>query len=210
MALAPHPRSDQTPRFFANPPTAETVRDYTGVPGLDYLEEFLNADEQRQTLAEIDDQPWLSDLKRRVQHYGYKYDYKARSIDRSLYVGPLPGFARELGRRLVGLGLMESPPDQLIVNEYLPGQGISAHVDCEPCFGNHIVTVSLGSVYEMEFTRLREGRTVTMDLGLGSALSFHDEARRLWTHCIRARKSDDGRPRGRRVSLTFRNVILTD
>ena len=45
-------------------------------------------------------------------------------------------------------------PDQLIVNEYQPGQGISAHIDCEPCFKNTIVTVSLGSVYEMDFISL--------------------------------------------------------
>jgi hypothetical protein len=29
-------------------------------------------------LAEIDAQPWLGDLKCRVQHYGYRYDYQAR------------------------------------------------------------------------------------------------------------------------------------
>ena len=35
------------------------------------------------------------------------------------------------------------------------------------------------------------------------------ESRYHWQHRIQARKSDHGVTRGRRVSLTFRNVILT-
>jgi alkylated DNA repair dioxygenase AlkB len=46
----------------------------------------------------------------------------------------------------------------------------------------------------------------------GSLLVMKDEARYQWTHGIAKRKSDqyEGRtvPRGRRVSLTFRKVVL--
>jgi alkylated DNA repair dioxygenase AlkB len=125
-----------------------------------------------------------------------------------MYVGPLPPFAVEIGQRLLQQGLVEEMPDQLIVNEYQPGQGISAHVDCEPCFKNVIVTVSLGSVYEMHFVPIENGKPRFTSLGLGSALVMRDEARYRWMHHIKARKSDHGVPRGRRVSLTFRNVIL--
>lgn len=41
--------------------------------------------------------------------------------------------------------------DQAIINEYLPGQGIAAHVDCEPCFGDEIGVVSLLDSHPMEF-----------------------------------------------------------
>ena len=37
----------------------------------------------------MDARPWLSDLKRRVQHYGYKYDYRARAIDHTSQVQQL-------------------------------------------------------------------------------------------------------------------------
>src|SRR5207302_3430864 len=130
--------------------------------------------------------------RRRVQHYGYHYDYKAREVNPSMYVGPLPDFAVALGRLLRERGLIEEMPDQLIVNEYEPGQGISAHVDCLPCFKNTIVTVSLGSVYEMDFLHLKTKEVRSVLLGLGSALVMEDEARYEWAHRIQARKSDHG------------------
>lgn len=47
-----------------------------GVPGLKYVTGFLSREEQKGLLEEIDKYPWSNELKRRVQHYGYKYDYK--------------------------------------------------------------------------------------------------------------------------------------
>ena len=54
-------------------------------------------------------------------------------------------------------------------------QGISAHVDCLPCFKNTIVTVSLGSVYEMDFINLETKVIRSTLLELGSALVMRDE-----------------------------------
>jgi alkylated DNA repair dioxygenase AlkB len=42
-------------------------------------------------------------------------------------------------------GLADEVTNQTIVNEYRPGQGIAAHVDCVPCFGATILSLSLGS-----------------------------------------------------------------
>eukprot|EP01087_Luapelamoeba_hula_P016790 TRINITY_DN5196_c0_g1_i1.p3 TRINITY_DN5196_c0_g1~~TRINITY_DN5196_c0_g1_i1.p3 ORF type:complete len:178 (+),score=48.22 TRINITY_DN5196_c0_g1_i1:13-546(+) len=45
-------------------------------PGLVYVAQLFSAEEQAQLLRYIDEEgTWLSDLKRRVQHYGFKYDY---------------------------------------------------------------------------------------------------------------------------------------
>ena len=41
--------------------------------------------------------------------------------------------------------------DQLIVNDYAPGQGIPAHVDA-PLFTDTIISISLGSSCVMEFS----------------------------------------------------------
>jgi alkylated DNA repair dioxygenase AlkB len=184
------------------------AHDFLGVPGLVYCSGFLNRAEQLAALSALDAQPWLGDLKRRVQHYGYKYDYKARSVDHTMRLGPLPPFALDVAHKLRALDLVTELPDQLIVNEYVPGQGITAHVDCVPCFKDRIVTVSLGSAYEMEFGNLETGEERAALLEVGSALVLTGPARYDWTHQIRARKADNGVPRGRRVSLTFRNVIL--
>ncbi len=181
------------------------------VAGLRYVADFIGAAEETELLVSVDALPWLADLKRRVQHYGYKYDYKARAVSRSMFVGPLPAFALELGARFIEAKLLTEIPDQLIVNEYQPGQGITPHVDCEPCFKERIVTVSLGSQCEMEFLPKDEARAATaIMLEPRSALLISGEARYDWLHTIRARRSDRGRARTRRVSLTFRNVILRD
>lgn len=185
-------------------------RDYLGVPGLAYLPGLLTLKEQATLVAEVDARPWLDDLQRRVQHYGYRYDYKARAVRPSMYVGPLPEFTVNVAKRLVEEGLLDELPDQLIVNEYQPGQGISAHVDCVPCFKNAIVTVSLGSACEMDFISIETGEVRSVILEAGSALGMRDDARYGWMHRIRGRKSDGGVPRGRRVSLTYRNVILSN
>lgn len=63
-----------------------------------------------------------------------------------------------------------------------PGQGIGAHVDCETCFQNTIVTVSLGSSCEMDFVSLesREARSTLLEHG--SALVLRDAGRYQWMH----------------------------
>jgi alkylated DNA repair dioxygenase AlkB len=197
------------PTLFDEEVTPGRIDDYLGIPGLVLYRGLLDKTEQLAALAAIDKQSWRDDLKRRVQHYGYRYDYRARSVDQSMRLGELPLFAVPVAQRLFDLGLVPELPDQLIVNEYVPGQGITAHIDCVPCFKDGIVTVSLGSVYEMEFIHAQTDETRSTPLELGAALIMTGSARYEWMHQIKARKSDGGTPRGRRVSLTFRKVILT-
>ena len=180
------------------------------IPGLRYCAAYLAETDQQDLLAIIDRQPWNVELRRRVQHYGYRYDYKARKVDPSMYLGPLPDWAEALARRLHREGWFPVPADQLIVNEYEPGQGISRHVDCVPCFDHTIASISLGSSCVMEMSNGKE--TVPLLLEPRSIVIMKDEARYRWTHAVPARKSDryGGRtiPRGRRVSLTFRKVLV--
>ena len=194
--------------LFTETDDGGAIHDYLDVPGLVFHPNFLTQSEQDDALKNVYGLPWQDDLKRRVQHYGYKYDYRARKIDATMYVGPLPEFAQRIGERLVEGKLMTETPDQLIVNEYLPGQGITAHVDCEPCFTDQIVTISLGSEYEMEFSYIETSDVKKVRLRLGSAILMQGDARYKWKHAIKARKSDNGVPRGTRVSLTYRKVIL--
>src|SRR5262249_12082482 len=156
---------------------------------------------------EIDHNTWSTELvSRRVQHYGYKYDYRARQISSGMYLGGLPNFTVPLTSRLVEDGHFSKVPDQIIVNEYLPGQGIAHHVDCVPCFGETIASLSLGSACEMEFRHIITGETKFINLEPLSLLILTGQARYKWLHAIRARTSDRGVMRQRRVSLTFRTV----
>jgi hypothetical protein len=102
------------------------------IQGLSWLENYVTAVEEAELVAQIDAAEWREDLRRRVQHYGWRYDYKARRIDATMRLGPLPPWAAELAERLARDGLLAQVPDQVIVNEYKGNQGISKHVDCKP------------------------------------------------------------------------------
>jgi alkylated DNA repair dioxygenase AlkB len=181
------------------------------VPDLKYVSSYVNEEAEAQLLAAIDAQPWLADLKRRVQHYGYRYDYKARKVDPAMYLGPLPGWSQTIVNRLAADGYM-AVADQLIVNEYQPGQGIAAHVDCVPCFGPVVCSLTLGSSCVMELTAVRDKQKELLLLDRASLLVLAGAARYDWRHAIPGRQSDKvGEKvisRGRRVSLTFRTVLV--
>ncbi|MGW7405966.1 alpha-ketoglutarate-dependent dioxygenase AlkB [Streptomyces sp. NPDC054833] len=183
------------------------------VPGLKYIADWLTPDACQALLSDIDAAAWSAQLKRRVQHYGHQYDYGRRSVagDRQAAAPPLPAWAREAAARLAREGLMDQEAEQVIVNEYQPGQGISAHVDCLPCFGPVIAAVSLGSGCLMDFTNPEDGAKLAVPLAPGSLLVMTGPARYTWRHAIAARKSDPGTtgrvPRGRRVSVTFRTLL---
>lgn len=183
------------------------------VPGLELHRDVITPEQEHKLMEWIDAQPWLEDLSRKVQHYGYKYDYRARSIDVSSRLGDLPQMLQRLATHLSdNQRALPFAPEQAIVNEYQPGQGISAHVDCEPCFGPDIASLSLGSTAVMKFTHLATKEVVDITLPRRSIVVLSGESRTTWSHAIPARKSDviSGmrQPRNRRISITFRTVIV--
>jgi alkylated DNA repair dioxygenase AlkB len=183
------------------------------IEGLTYMPNFLSKVEHDQLLKDIDNNNWLPDLKRRVQHYGYKYDYRSRIINKSMHIGAIPIWAQEVANKLKNQSLINYLPDQVIVNEYMPGQGIANHVDCEPCFGDTIVSISLGGSCVMNFTNLNDPRIISkILLEPKSVIILTGDARYKWMHGIKLVKSDLVNNvkyyRQRRVSLTFRKVII--
>ena len=181
------------------------------IPGLTYIPNFITPAEETALLHTIDQQPWLTDLKRRVQHYGWKYDYTARRVDASMRLGPLPDWLMDYCQRLSDGGHFPKIPDQVIINEYQPGQGIASHVDCVPCFEETIASLSIGSFCVMEFTHSATGEKIGQLLEPRSLIILSGDARYQWKHAIPVRKTDKYAHqtihRGRRVSLTFRNII---
>lgn len=179
----------------------------TTVPGLMIIRDFISEREEERLLQLIDAAEWSNELQRRVQHYGFRYDYRKREITAEDYLGPLPRWAETLGQRLIDIGLFQSMPDQIIVNEYAPGQGISSHIDRPTCFGPTVASISLGSPVIMEYRRLKE--CVEIPLLPRSMASMTGSARYDWRHSIPPRRSDPGfGERSRRVSLTFRTTQL--
>jgi alkylated DNA repair dioxygenase AlkB len=196
---------------------AKTINDLQrleSIEGLTYVPDYLSESEGNALWRSITGSPWLTDIRRRVQHYGWKYDYRNRFIDYSSFLGPLPPWAQPLGERLTIDGYLKKKPDQLIVNEYLPGQGIANHVDCKPCFEETIISVSLGSRCVMDFINLRTKEKIEVLLEPHSLVVISGESRYNWSHGIPSRKTDqfagESFERALRISLTFRNVIVQD
>jgi len=193
--------------------TEQIIAPSAAISGLTYLPNYITAAQEADLLEAIDTQPWITELKRRVQHYGYRYDYKTRGVSQKDHLGTPPEWIQSYAAGLHQRGLFPQIPDQIIVNEYEPGQGISAHIDCVPCFGEPIASLSLGSACIMDSMHGKTGEKQSMLLEPRSLIILSGEARYQWKHAIAARKSDrlNGGliPRMRRVSLTFRLMLHT-
>lgn len=196
------------PSLFKNSSSPNT----DAISGITYIPDYITEEEETSLLNKINKQSWLTELKRRVQHYGWRYDYKARQVDASLKIGDLPEWLQTYTDKLYSAGYFPEIPDQVIVNEYLPGQGISPHIDCVPCFTDTIASLSLGSPCVMEFTHNQTSEKISVLLEPRSLVVMQGDARYLWKHAIPARKTDklSGKSFTRkiRVSLTFRKVHL--
>jgi len=184
------------------------------IPGLIYIPEYISQQQENDLIRIIDAQPWITELKRRVQHYGYRYDYKARNITPESKLEPLPEWLLSYCEQLHTDNIFSYLPDQVIINEYQPGQGIAPHIDCVPCFEETIASLSLSSPCVMDFTHVDTGEKIPILLEPCSLVVLSSDARYRWQHAISQRKTDkyNGKiiPRSRRISLTFRKVILVE
>jgi alkylated DNA repair dioxygenase AlkB len=177
-------------------------------PGALLIRCFAATEELSALLRTVDAQPWYTRLSRRVQHYGWRYDYAARRVKAEDALGPLPPWLAPWAER-VRAAASAPPFDQVIVAEYLPGQGIAAHTDHQTCFGDTLASLSLGAPTVMVYTHRAKDRRL-LPLHHGELLILQGEARHDWRHAIPARRSDvignERRLRGRRISLTFRQT----
>ena len=211
------------------------------VSGLYYVPNFITPSESETILSELaTNKNWVgvtsNKNSRRVIHYGYLYSYKGGPLKST---DPIPSLYDSIRSHIVDICSSGSPScvfenastafenpfigtkkeeniiptfDQLIINEYLCGQGISPHVDHTHKFGPVIACATLGSGVEIEFTR-PEHESFKIYAEPNSIYIMSGDARYLWKHAIIQRKTDcvDGkkRNRGTRISLTFR-IAQTD
>lgn len=195
----------------------------TGIPGLYYLanavdqsliddiEMFLVMTEEWHTVG-------TATNSRQVIHYGYKYQYRTGKATEP--TDPNPPIIEALRTRLFDIRLSATENelripttarmDQCIINRYLAGQGIGAHID-NASYDDWIACFTFGSGVCMEFTKNHQ--TVELYTEPGSLYIMSGEARYGWKHQQRMRLSDvvNGMriPRGTRTSVTFRTVAFS-
>jgi alkylated DNA repair protein alkB family protein 8 len=177
----------------------------------------------------------LSDLTKCISSFGLVGDFGDPRVAQSYLDRPLHGQAelrsvlpRDSSRAFQAV-------NQITVNEYLPGHGISGHIDTHESFEDGVVSLSLGGAVVMEFVyaakeerrpppgtnacavlnpELKQNFTINKSyvvLPPRSLLIMRGEGRYAWTHTIPARRTDfvDGLIRSRpprRVSVTLRVV----
>ena len=169
--------------------------------------DFVTPAEEARILLRIAEAPWMTDIGRRVQHYGYRYAYRGGGSR-----APAPAFprwasamAKRLREHFAG-----SLPVQCIVNEYRPGQGIGMHADHHD-FGPVVASLSLADDWPMRFrpraTRPYAAGALPGDevavLPRRSVLVLARRARTAWMHGI---DRSAGRGRATRLSVTFRTL----
>ncbi|XP_052209561.1 LOW QUALITY PROTEIN: alkylated DNA repair protein ALKBH8 homolog [Diospyros lotus] len=208
------------------------------IPGLYLWPEFITSAEEEELLASVDDMPWKTLAKRRVQHYGYEFIYETRNVNTSQHMGELPSFVSHIFERIMKISDFDDAAnivlDQLTVNEYPSGVGLSPHIDTHSAFDGLIFSLSLAGPCIMEFRRYTDGawlqkpdldadsKEENSDCGSNfvrraiylpprSMLLLSGEARYAWHHYIPHHKvdlvKDNVIKRGsRRVSFTLRKV----
>jgi alkylated DNA repair dioxygenase AlkB len=151
------------------------------IPGLQYIENVISSEYADQLLHYLDHEAkWVPisnyPNSRVVQHYGYKYNYL--NYHHTEKADPIP----EIFAPLVDL-IKQKHGDisfnQVIVNNYQPGQGISKHIDLKS-FGPVIGCFTIGSGATMRFRK----RDQVEDLFVkpNSVYLMTGEARYQWTH----------------------------
>jgi len=212
---------------FSNYDDMDKYRVHKARDSVHYVPEFISPAEERQLLERVYAAPkprWTQLAHRRLQNWG------GLPHNMGMLAQPIPEWLQGPMDRIHALGVFgELRPNHVLVNEYLPGQGILPHTD-GPLFSPVITTVSLGSptLLDLYTPRSDQQEESSPPRLLGSVLLeprslvvIRHEAYHSLLHGIRDTTEDlisthvfnpGGRTEGERleratrVSLTIRNV----
>lgn len=178
------------------------------MPGLFLYPNFISEDREGELLRELDDQVWTVDYSRRLQYYGFRNELE-KPYDLVAFPVPIPAGILQLAEEITDAKILNVQPDQVIINEYLPGEGIKPHKD-RNYFENQICGVNLGSGCVMRFINSANFEVIDVEIPRRSLYIMQDDARNKWNHGIPPRKKDNINGnlyhRERRVSITYRKV----
>ncbi|XP_030481354.1 alkylated DNA repair protein ALKBH6 homolog [Cannabis sativa] len=119
------------------------------LPTLMYIPDFITHDQQTLLLNNINGAPhskWKSLKNRRLQNWG------GIVHEKGLLAQPLPPWLAKVTLKICEeTGLFPAPINHVLINEYLPNQGIMPHQD-GPAYFPVVAILSLGSPAVMDFT----------------------------------------------------------
>ncbi|XWV25544.1 2Og-Fe(II) oxygenase [Tupanvirus deep ocean] len=178
-----------------------------GIEGLWYITNYLTPDELNNVKEKIDNgdiklEPISKKFKsRRVAHYGYYYSYDRTGLKTA---PSIPDYLDRLAsvdkiNNLVGEKIINDTKfDQVIINEYEPGQQIAYHTDHIKLFGPIVACITVGQAVPINF---KLGNTIkTINVEEGSMYIMTCDARYKWQHSLKNNLNEN------RYSITYRTV----
>jgi DNA oxidative demethylase len=173
-------------------------------PGFASHPEVLDAVEEAALVTLLEGLPWEPfrfrgvEARRRVVHFGHRYDFEARGVEPGY---PMPAGLLALRERVAPLADRE--PDryeEALATEYRPGATIGWHRDA-PAFGSTVIGVSLAAPCRFRFRRAIEDGWESWERVVEprSAYVLGGAARSTWQHSIPP--TDE-----LRYSITYRTI----
>lgn len=165
--------------------------DIIGPDGFHYSPDFLTEREEQQLIIDIGSlelHPLIFrgfEAKRKVNSYGYDYQFDTRTISIGENIPLAFNFLLEKISTWLSIPLEDLA--EVLVTEYPPGSVINWHRDAPPF--DIIVGVSLMSDCRFKlrpYDKTKQGRKsiVTIPVRRRSVYIIRDEARTDWEHCI--------------------------
>eukprot|EP00035_Acanthoeca_spectabilis_P025794 m.459942 g.459942 ORF g.459942 m.459942 type:complete len:329 (+) comp21874_c0_seq1:115-1101(+) len=188
-----------------NSPTASELTLGEAPDGLFYFPNVWGPESEAELIRALEKEDgWVKagHSTRRVLQFDWEYTYGRHASLKA--ARPSPSFMQKVVDAVRELpGMDKFTPEQVIVNRYLPGEGIPAHID-NRIFGDQIVCVSLGAECIMRFEHKDTHNVYNQKVEGGSVYGFGGSARWDWFHEMPAQSRR--KQRGIRYSITFRTL----
>ncbi|KAG5871495.1 hypothetical protein JTB14_030832 [Gonioctena quinquepunctata] len=158
-------------------------------PTVYYIPNFITKEEEASIIKNVYSVPkpkWTSLSHRRLQDYG------GVPHEKGMIAEKIPPWLQIHMQKVDDLNIFEGKKsNQVLINEYLPGQGIMPHTD-GPLFYPTIATISCGSHTVLEFMENDEKRKKVCDLLLEpySLVIIKDDLYSKFLHSISEREED--------------------
>lgn len=182
------------------------TENYAKISGLWYIRNYLSQDEitmlHDKIANEIIFTPISSSKNSRcVAHYGYYYSYDKTGLKTAPaipeYLAKLVTSARI--NDVIDNEIINQEFDQVIINEYKPGQQIAYHTDHTKLFGSVVACLTIGQAVSINFRK--NGIEKRVEPEEGSLYIMTDKARYEWQHSLVNSGS------ATRYSITYRTII---
>ena len=173
---------------------------YENIRGLTIIDDFINILEAKGLIDFINKNgKWNNSTSGRTIHYGYEYDDYKKTLK---VAQNIPEWLNIIKKEVNGHFGNNDLIDQIIINEYKQGHGISKHIDDPELYGETIATLILGYAFPIIFVNDTGNIILSVYTPTNSLIVLDNQARYDWTHESHMPLDVDEIS----ISITFRSI----